>query len=107
MDNSLTPRKMEKDSWSLNVLSFKANTKMIRNTMAAKGISMECTKENLSMVLEKDTEPFSGTTEKYSKENGRMAQKMDLEYGNHQEEIFTRGTGCSTDSMEKEFISIA
>ena len=67
---------------------------------------MESSKDSLSMELEKAMALFSGIMDKFSKDNGKMEQKMASEYGDPQGEIFIKETGCSIDSMEKEFISI-
>jgi hypothetical protein len=50
---------------------------------------------------------FSGITAKLFKENGKMEQKMDMEFGNHQKVISIKDNGNSTDSTVKELISIA
>lgn len=58
------------------------------------------------MELDKDTELSNGIMGKFLKDYGRMEQRMDLEYGSLQKEIFMKENGALIDNMEKVFISI-
>ena len=51
-------------------------------------------------------ELLNGIMAKFSKDNGEMEQKMDMEYGSLQKEIFTKENGSSIDNMEKVFTNI-
>ena len=51
-------------------------------------------------------ELLNGIMAKFSKDNGEMEQKMDMEYGSLQKEIFTKEIVSSIDNMEKVFTNI-
>ncbi len=48
----------------------------------------------------------NGIMDNLLKDNGKMEQKMDMEFGNLPKVIFMRGSGSSTDNMAKELINI-
>jgi|LakMenE18May11ns_1017448.scaffolds.fasta_scaffold8364582_1 hypothetical protein len=64
-------------------------------------------KDNFWTENVQDLVHFSGITAKLFKGNGKMEQKMDMEFGNHQKVISIKDNGNSTDSTVKELISIA
>lgn len=74
--------------------------------LAAKEIWMVFTLANLKMEKEMVMEFFVGIMEKFSKVNGRMVWKMDLELGNHPKEIIMKVNGFKTGSMDKDYLGI-
>jgi len=59
------------------------------------------------MVSVKDMAHSNGIMDNRLKGNGKMEQKMDMEFGNLLKVIFMRDSGNSIANMAKELINIA
>lgn len=71
-----------------------------------KKILMEFIKDNSWMASGKAMALSNGIMDNLLKGNGKMEQKMDMEFGNLRKVIFMRGSGSSTANMAKELINI-